>query len=109
MIIKLLINAIAFYITAFIVPGFKIDGWQALLVISVVWGILTLFIKPILLILTLPINILTLGLFTFVINAILLMLMSSIVPGYSVSGFSTALLAAVVLSIVNTFLSKLIK
>jgi putative membrane protein len=106
---KLLINAIAFYVTAYVVPGFTISGWQALVVMSIVWGVLTLIMRPILLVLTLPITILTLGLFTFVINAILLIIMSAIVPGFRVSGFGTALIAAVVLSLVNMFLSKLAK
>ena len=107
MFIKLFINALAFYITSNIIPGMVISGWQVLLVIAVVWGILTVIIKPILVILTLPINIMTLGLFTFVINAILLLIMSSIVPGFHLAGFGTALLSAVVLTIVNGFLSKL--
>lgn len=107
MFIQLFINALAFYITSYIIPGVVIGGWQTLLVIAVVWGILTVVIKPILVILTLPINILTLGLFTFVINAILLLMMSNIVPGFHIAGFGTALLAAIVLTIVNGFLSKL--
>jgi len=107
MFMQLLINTIAFYVTAYIVPGVTINGWQALVVMSIVWGVLCLLVKPVLLILTLPINILTLGLFTFVINALLLMLMSAIVPGFSVAGFGTALIAAVVLALVNMFLSKL--
>ncbi len=107
MIMKLLINALAFYITSYLIPGMVINGWQTLLVIAVVWGILTTIIKPILIILTLPINILTLGLFTFVINAVLLLITSSIVPGFRIEGFGTALLAAIVLTIVNGFLSTL--
>jgi putative membrane protein len=107
MIMRLFINAAAFYVTAYIVPGFTINGWQTLIVMSIVWGILTILLKPILIILTLPITIVTLGLFTFVINGILLLLLSSIVPGFTVAGFGTALLAAIVLSIVNMFLSKL--
>lgn len=108
MIAQLLVNALAFYITAYLVRGFTISGWQTLVVMSVVWGILTLLIKPVLILLTLPINIVTLGLFTFVVNALLLMLMSSIVPGFGVSGFGTALLSAVVLAIINMFLSSLL-
>lgn len=108
MFIQLLTNAIAFYVTAYLVPGFTISGWQPLIIMSVVWGGLTLLIKPILIILTLPITILTLGLFTFVINAFLLMIMARIVPGFSVAGFGTALIAAIVLSLVNMVLSKLI-
>lgn len=107
MLLQLLINALAFYITAYIVPGIEISGWVALFVISVVWGILTVIFKPILIILTLPINILTLGLFTFVINAIVLMVTSRIVPGFTIDSFGTALLASIVLSIVNGFLSMI--
>jgi len=105
--IQLLINAIAFYITAYVIPGVTISGWPTLLVVAVLWGILTIFLKPILVILTLPINILTLGLFTFVINAILLLITSSFVPGFKVDGFGTAILAAIVLAIINGFLSSL--
>ena len=107
MLVHLLLNALAFYITAYLIPGVAIDGWQTLLIIAVVWGILTMIIKPILIILTLPINIMTLGLFTFVINAILLLITSSIVPGFKIEGFGTALLASIVLPIINGFLSKL--
>ncbi len=104
---QLLINAAAFYVTAYLIPGITINGWAALLVIAIVWGILSVVIKPILLILTLPINILTLGLFTLVINAILLLMTSSLVPGFKVDGFGTAVLAALVLAVVSGFLNSL--
>ena len=103
----LVLNAIAFYVTSYLVPGVTIVGWEALLVVSVVWGILSILVKPILIILTLPINILTLGLFTFVINALLIMLMSNLVRGFHVAGFGTALIAAVVLALVNLVLNRL--
>lgn len=97
----------AFYVVAYLVPGVAIEGWPALLVVAVVWGILSMLLKPILIFLTLPINILTLGLFTFVINALLIMLMSSLVRGFAVAGFGTALLAAIVLALVNLVLARL--
>lgn len=103
----LVLNAIAFYVTAYLVPGVTIAGWSALLVISIVWGILSILVKPVLILLTLPINILTLGLFTFVINALLIMLMSNLVRGFSVASFGTALVAAVVLALVSLVLNKL--
>ena len=103
----LVLNAIAFYVVSYLVPGVTISGWQALLAISVVWGVLSILVKPILIILTLPINILTLGLFTFVINALLIMLMSNLVRGFQVEGFGTALMAAVVLVLVNLVLNRL--
>lgn len=104
---NLILNALAFYITAYLVPGVKIADFQALLVIAVVWGLLTLILKPILIVLTLPVNFMTLGLFTFVINAFLLMLMSGMVRGFKVDNFGTAVLAAIVLSLVNLVLSKI--
>ena len=106
MIIRLFINAIAFYVAAYLIPGFFISGFAPLVVAAVVWGLLTLILKPILVILTLPINILSLGLFTFVINALLLLLLAKIVPGFTIANFSTALLASIVLSLVNLLLSK---
>ena len=106
MLMTLVVNALAFYVVAYLVPGVTITGWEALLVVAVVWGVLALLLKPILVLLTLPINILTLGLFTFVINALLIMLMSRLVTGFKVEGFTTALLAAIVLALVNLVLSR---
>lgn len=107
MLVKLLINAIAFYVVAYLVPGVTIANWQVLLVVAILWALLSMVVKPILVLLTLPINILTLGLFTFVINAFLILLMASVVRGFSVAGFGTALLAAVVLSLISLVLNKL--
>lgn len=107
MIMQLLMNALGFYVTARIVPGMTIDGWETLGIIAVVWGVLSIVLKPILVFLTLPVNFLTLGLFTFVINAALIVLMTKIVPGFSVKGFGTALLAAVVLALLNVVLGKI--
>lgn len=107
MLMKILINAIAFYVTARIVPGMDIAGWESLIVVAVLWGVLTMVLKPILLILTLPINIMTLGLFTFVINGVLLLILGVIVPGFIVGGLGTAIVASIVLSLVNMVLEKL--
>lgn len=107
MLIQLVVNAIAFYVTAYLVPGVKISGFEPLVVISVVWAVLAVLVRPILILLTLPVNILTLGLFTFVINALLIMAMARFVPGFEVDGFLTALIAAVVLALVNMVLGML--
>ncbi len=108
MLINLLINALAFYVTAYIVPGIHIENLQSLAVVSIVWGVLSIVLKPILILLTLPVNIMTLGLFTFVINAFMIMIVSGIVPGFRVDSFGTALLGAVVLSLLNVVLGKLV-
>ncbi|KKS92916.1 MAG: hypothetical protein UW68_C0004G0006 [Candidatus Collierbacteria bacterium GW2011_GWB1_44_6] len=107
MLINLVINALAFYVTAYIVPGVRIENFSSLAVVAIVWGVLSIILKPILILLTLPVNILTLGLFTFVINAFLIMLMSGFVPGFRVDGFGSALLAAVVLALLNVVLGNL--
>ncbi len=106
MLTTLIINMIAFYVVAYLVPGVTIVGWQALLVTAVVWGILSVLVRPILILLTLPINIVTLGLFVLVINALLLLLMNRIVPGFHVSGFGVAFLAALALALINLVLHK---
>ncbi len=107
MLINLIINALGFYVTAYIVPGVKIENFQTLAVVAIVWGVLSIILKPILILLTLPVNIMTLGLFTFVINAFLIMLMSNFVPGFKVDGFGVALIAAIVLSLLNVVLGGL--
>jgi len=109
MIAKLLINVIAFYVVSYLIPGVRIANWQALLVLAVVWGVLAAIIRPILVILTLPINVVTLGLFVFVINAGLLLLAAKAIEGFEIADFTTALIAAVLLAILNMFLSKLSK
>lgn len=107
MLTNLIINALAFYVTAYLVPGVKIADFQALAVVAIVWGVMSIILRPILLILTLPVNIMTLGLFTFVINAFMLMLMSQLVKGFKVDTFGTAVLAAIVMALVNVVLGRL--
>jgi putative membrane protein len=95
-----LIATIAIAIASRLVPGVSVDASSALIA-AVVLGALNLFIRPILFVLTLPITILTLGLFSFVINAILVMVASYLVPGFHVASFWSAFLFAFVLSVVN--------
>lgn len=104
-----LISALAIIVTAYLLPGVKIEGFLTALVTAVVLGIINSILKPVLLFLTLPINILTLGLLTFIINALLVLLASQIVPGFIVDGFWWALAFSVVLSVINTLLGNLFK
>ncbi len=106
-IINWLVATIAIIISAYLLPGVRVAGFGSALVAAVVLGIINAFIKPILILLTLPINILTLGLFTLVINALIIILAADIVPGFKVDGFWWALAFSVVLSIVNTVLHQL--
>lgn len=103
------INAFAFYLITYILPGFQItDGLTGLIVTAVVWGVLAAFLKPIIKILTLPINIITLGLFSFVINAGLLLLTAQIVSGFTIASFGTALIAAILLTVISSLLNGLV-
>ena|SRR3989344_930208 len=96
---NLIFMTIAIGISAAILPGVQVGVWSALGA-AIVLGLVSTFIKPILLFLTLPINILTLGLFTWVINALVILLVAAIVPGFRVKGFGWALIFSVVLTII---------
>ncbi len=105
LIVALILNILSLVATAYIVPGFSFTGFPTLILAAIIIGVLNTFIRPFLLLITLPINIITLGLFTFVVNAVILMLASFIVPGFSINGFGTALLGAIVLAVISTALS----
>ena len=106
-IIKWLLSALAVIITAYIVPGILIAGFWSALLVALFLGIVNAVIKPILIVFTLPINILSLGLFTFVINALMVLLTSSMVKGFNVNGFLSALVFSLVLSLVSYVLDSL--
>lgn len=95
-----IVSTVAILLAAYLIPGVEVTLVGAL-VLAVVLALINIFIKPIILILTLPINILTLGLFSLVINALLIMLAGAIVPGFSVDNFWVALIFSVVLALVN--------
>lgn len=109
LIVSLLLNALALIITAYIVPGMHVANFTSALLAAIVLAVLNTFIKPILVILTFPINFLTLGLFTFVLNAIVLRLTEVFVPGLVIDNWLAAILGAVVLSVVSTALSLFVK
>ncbi len=101
-----LISAVGVMIAAYILPGVHVADFWTALVVAVVLGIVNAILKPILVILTLPINILTLGLFTLAINAALILLVTAVVPGFSVAGFWWAVAFSFVLWLVNSVLHR---
>ena len=105
-LINWIVSAMVVFSIAYIMPGVRVADFTSALVVALVLGIINAFLKPVLLILTLPINLLTLGLFTFVLNALLILLVSKIVPGFVVDGFLTALIFSIILSLANTFVYK---
>jgi len=104
-ILNILIGTLAVLVTTYILPGVVIEPWTTAVVVAIVLGALNTFLKPILVFFTLPLNILTLGLFTLIINTAIVMLTSSLVPGFTVASFLDALLFSLVLSLVNYFLT----
>ena len=103
-LISLILSSIAVFVAGNILPGVHIDGFSTAIIVAVILGLINAFIRPILLILTLPITILTLGLFSLVIIAFCVMLTSWIVPGFKVDGWLWALVFAIVLAIINGFI-----
>lgn len=107
LILNILVSAVAVLITGRLLRGVTIDSFGTAIVVAVLLGVVNAVLRPALLILTLPLNVLTLGLFTFVIIGALVMLVSSLVPGFKVASFWWALIFALVLALVNSFLHSL--
>jgi putative membrane protein len=116
-----LVNAVALLVAAWLVPGIRLGGvgrapggndWATLAVVALIFGVINAVIRPIVIVLSLPLEILTLGLFTFVINALMLLLTSGIAQrldlGFLVDGFRAAFVGALVISVVSFLLSRLL-
>ena len=100
---RFLLNALAVMATAYVVPGISVDHFWSAVVAALVMGILNALVRPFVVLLTLPITIVTLGLFTLVINACLFWLASTVVKGFDVHGFWAAFLGALVFWLVSWF------
>jgi putative membrane protein len=108
LLIRWLVQTVAILFAAYILEGIHISGFLSAVFAAACLGFLNAFFRPVLIILTLPINLLTMGLFTFVINGLLLMMASGIIPGFSVQSFWSAVGGALVISLVSWFLNSLI-
>jgi putative membrane protein len=109
LIINILLTSLAVVISAYILPGVKVSSFLTAIMVAVILGLINVFLKPLLILLTLPVTILTLGLFLLVINALIILLISAIVPGFKVNGFWWALIYSIVLSLVSSMLYFLAK
>lgn len=109
LIIRLIINAIAFYLIAIYVPGFHIASFTTAIIAAVIFGLVNAIIRPLVLLLTLPATILTLGLFIIIVNALMFWLTVWITPGFKVDGFVPALIGAVIMMIVSLLTNHLFK
>lgn len=121
LLLRLLINAVALLVAAWLVPGIRLgaagahpatDQWLTLALVALIFGLVNAFIRPIIVLLTLPLTILTLGLFIFIVNALMLLLTSGIAEGlrlgFRVRGFAAALLGSLIISVVNWALTHLL-
>jgi len=108
-ILRLLLSALAVILLANILPGVEVRAFGSAVLVALVLSLLNLIVKPILVILTLPVTILTLGLFLLVINALIILLASSLVSGFSVDGFWQALLFSLLLSVLESVLFAFLK
>lgn len=109
LITKLLLTALTLLVVANYIPGIHIDGFYPAIVAAITIGLLNLFVRPILFILTLPITVLTLGLFMLVINAFLFWFAASFIDGFSVDSFWYALLGSLIVSVVSAIGNRYIK
>ena len=107
-IIKLIITAIAAVLTSYILPGVTLDRFVDALLLAAVLALFNTFLKPIIVVLTIPVTVLTLGLFLLVINALLVLLADYFLPGFSVSGFWVALFFSIVLTIISSVLESIL-
>jgi len=107
-LIRWLVNALGLFIVSRTIRGIEVEGISAALVASALLGLVNAVLRPLIILITLPINILTLGLFTFFINGALLYLVAALVRGFSVSGFWPAFVAALFLSLLSGLMTALI-
>ncbi|TAK05714.1 phage holin family protein [Patescibacteria group bacterium] len=109
LIVRWIVNTLAVMLVANVVPGIAVRDFYTALLVALVYGLMNAIVRPLLLILTLPINLLTLGLFTFVLNALLFWLVARIVPGFNVAGFMPAFWGALILWAVSYLTSALLR
>ena len=108
LIVKILINAAALMFTSNLIDGIYVDGWGSVIIAAIILGIVNAVLRPLLMIFTLPLNVMTLGLLTFVINGLMLKLVSAVVGGFDVVGLWPAIVGSIILSVVSTVLSWLV-
>ena len=109
LILRWFFNAATLVVLAYYLHGITVSGWYAAIIAALVLGLVNALIRPILILLTLPVNILTLGFFTLVINALMFWFVGTVVKGFAVAGFWPAFWGALVMSVVSWVLSGLLR
>ncbi len=106
-LVKYVLFAVSIMFTAWIIPGISIDGFLSASIACIVIALVNIFIRPLIEFISIPVNFLTLGLFSLVINALLLMLVGKLTPGFEIEGFLSALFASIVLAILAGIIEKI--
>lgn len=106
-ILKILVSSLAVFFAAYILPGVYLNGFPTAVLVAVVLGLLNAFVKPLLVLLTIPVTIISFGLFLLVINAFMIMIVDNVLDGFSVNGFMSALFFSIIVSLVTAFLEAL--
>jgi len=106
-LIKILVTSLAVLFSAYLIPGVSVDNYTTAVLVAIVIALLNTFLKPLLILLTIPVTVLTLGLFLLVINAFIILLAGEIVKGFSVDGFWWAMLFSIILSVVTSLLNSI--
>lgn len=101
-LLRWLVSALGFLALPYLIPGISVKGFGTALLLALLWGVVGITVKPILLLLTLPLNLLTFGIFTFIINGFLLWMLGGMIKGFEVHGFWVAVLGALVLSVISS-------
>lgn len=109
LIMKLLINGVAVWISAWVIPGVRVENLLVAIVVAVMLAVVNNFVRPLLILLTLPITVLTLGFFILILNALMVLLVAWLVPGFVVAGWGWGLLFSIVLWMVNSVLMGMTK
>ncbi|RZJ31179.1 MAG: phage holin family protein [Flavobacterium sp.] len=107
LLLRILVTAVLVMVISSFMDGVHVAGFMTSVIVAIVLGLLNIFIKPIIILFTLPVTILTLGLFLLVINALIILLCTKIVGGFSVDSFVTALIFSIILSITQSVIYKL--
>lgn len=105
LLVRWILFALAIIFVAWLVPGIEVENFQSAMLVTVIIALINIFIRPLIVFITLPINILTLGVFTLVINALLLMLAGYLAPGVDVEGFLSAFIGSVVLAFLGLIIN----
>jgi putative membrane protein len=107
LILKILVSSLAVFFSAYILPGVFLDGFPTAILVAVVLGLLNSFVKPLLVLLTIPVTIFSFGLFLLVINAFMILIVDNLLEGFSVNGFWSALFFSIIVTLVTAFLEAL--